>query len=287
VDFSEYQKRAKQTDLYLKKEALERASKMLVSKAHSSAVLIAQRSKNANTVGESLGDLLWYLSSVATHFKLDLTAIAERNLENVELRYGGKIANPGFFDNDFPLDEQLPRQMTFKIKELSPDKPKGRVKLLLQLEKGGDHQIGDTVTDNSHRDDGYRYHDAMHLAYMAVLRWSPVIRALMKLKRKSNSETDDVEDGARAINAEEALTEAIFKQAKHHKYFRQSNHVPHDILEIAMTLTDGLEVHVCNAELWKKAILSGFSVFHQVREHKGGYVDVDMNQRLISYRKMD
>ena len=40
--------------------------------------------------------------------------------------------------------------------------------------------LGDPVTDNTHDDDGYRFHDVMHLANMAVLGWSPVMRSLFE-----------------------------------------------------------------------------------------------------------
>ena len=58
--------------------------------------------------------------------------------------------------------------------------------------------IGDSLSDNAYVDDGYRFHDVMHLAHMAVLGWSPVMRNLLKLKRKSQPTIDEVEDGARA-----------------------------------------------------------------------------------------
>ena len=42
------------------------------------------------------------------------------------------------------------------------------------------------------------FHDVFHLAYAAVLGWSPTTRALLKIKRKSRPEIDENEDGARA-----------------------------------------------------------------------------------------
>jgi hypothetical protein len=44
--------------------------------------------------------------------------------------------------------------------------------------------VGDPLTDNSHRPDGYRFHDVFHMSYAVHLGWSPVLRALLKLKRK-------------------------------------------------------------------------------------------------------
>ena len=56
--------------------------------------------------------------------------------------------------------------------------------------------IGDTLTDNVRDPDHYRFHDVFHLAYAAILHWSPVVRALIKQKRKSVQYIDENEDGA-------------------------------------------------------------------------------------------
>ncbi len=70
-------------------------------------------------------------------------------------------------------------------------------------------EVGDPLTDNTRRMDAYRFHDAIHLGFMAVLGWSPVMRALLRLKRKSSPEADECEDGARAIFAEEGLAAVL------------------------------------------------------------------------------
>ena len=52
--------------------------------------------------------------------------------------------------------------------------------------------IGDRLTDNRTEPDGYRFHDVFHLAYVAHLGQSPVIRALLKQKRKSDPRLDEL-----------------------------------------------------------------------------------------------
>ena len=59
--------------------------------------------------------------------------------------------------------------------------------------------FGDRLTDNIEDPDWYRYHDIFHFAYMVHLAWSPVIRALLHCKRKSQPKIDEAQDGARAI----------------------------------------------------------------------------------------
>jgi len=51
-----------------------------------------------------------------------------------------------------------------------------------------------------------------------LLRWSPVIKALMKRKRKSDKEIDEVEDGRRASVADEALAAVAFSYAVRHTF---------------------------------------------------------------------
>ena len=48
---------------------------------------------------------------------------------------------------------------------------------------------------NGRSETGYRWHDALHLAHAACLDWSPVLRSLAGLKRRSDSLTGHFEDG--------------------------------------------------------------------------------------------
>ena len=36
--------------------------------------------------------------------------------------------------------------------------------------------VGAALTDNAYQDDGYRFHDVFHIAFTAILGWSPVLR---------------------------------------------------------------------------------------------------------------
>jgi hypothetical protein len=52
--------------------------------------------------------------------------------------------------------------------------------------------------------------DVFHLAYAAVLGWSPVTRKLLDRKRRSNPQVDLAEDGGRAIVIEEGIAAMAF-----------------------------------------------------------------------------
>ena len=65
-------------------------------------------------IGEELGDLLWYLTTVATKFDLSLGDLAAANLAKAHERWGresghGTLPFSDLFDDSFPPAQQLPR----------------------------------------------------------------------------------------------------------------------------------------------------------------------------------
>ena len=79
-------------------------------------------------------------------------------------------------------------------------------------------QVGDDLRDNRYDDDGYRFHDVFHLTYASVLGWSPILRALLRRKRKSNPAVDEVEDGGRARVIEEGIAAMVFSYAERRNF---------------------------------------------------------------------
>ncbi len=141
-----------------------------------------------------LGALMADMVTVAGMFELTFIEVVQLNLEKFESRWPQSEAlyvEP--FDGVRPLIEQFPRvfEMHFVEREYDDGKP-------YVIQRLNDVNIGDRLTDNRTQPDGYRYHDVFHLAYIAHLGWSPVIRSLLKLKRKGDKNLDENEDGARA-----------------------------------------------------------------------------------------
>jgi hypothetical protein len=136
-----------------------------------------------------------------------------------------------------------------------------------------------SISGNRLVDDDYRFHDAFHLAYAAILGWSPVIRALLKLKRKSKPKIDDAEDGASAILIEEGISTLIFHRAHRLNYFESIKSLDYSLLKLIPEFVRGYEVERCPLWQWEKAILDGFSVFRKLRKHRRGTVIADLNTR--------
>ena len=128
---------------------------------------------------EEVGDLLWYVANVATKFDLDLAQVAELNLTKCKGRFG-QLKQRTPFDANFPENERFPRKFSIDFVTFHGEDDGQKVRLMY---KG--KQFGDDLNDNSHTKDGYGYHDVIHLAFAAVLGWSPLVRKLLGGKRKA------------------------------------------------------------------------------------------------------
>lgn len=210
---------------------------------------------------------------------LSFANIARRNLEKARGAFiSPQIDDLPDFDAKFLCDEQLPRQFRIRISQRKSGKS--------YLQWNGVF-IGDPLTDNIADPDGYRFHDVFHFAYAAILHWSPVIRALIKHKRKSVAEYDESQDSGRAIVVEEGLTAWIFARAKELNFFEGQDRVSLGILKTIGEFVQGYEVDACPLKLWERAILEGYSVFRQVRDAEGGWIVGDRESRTIRYETLE
>lgn len=226
-------------------------------------------------ISEEIGDILWYISSLATRFHLSLEDIARANIDKANQFFDSGIDNN--FDGGYPDDEKFPRQfeVVFTEKLVS-----GSVQVKAQI---NGVFIGDGLDDNAHEDDGYRYHDIFHFAYATVLGWSPVVRALLRCKRKSRPNIDRIEDGARAIFLEEAIAVFIFQQAEERGDYKEENAIDTGLLKTIKKLTEKLEVKDCTAKQWQKAIHQGYAMFALLKEHRGGTVALNLDTALLKF----
>lgn len=145
---------------------------------------------------------------------------------------------------------------------------------------------GDPLTDNTRRVDSYRFHDAIHLGFMAVLGWSPTMQALLRLKRKSSQEADECEDGARAIFAEEGLAAVLSRLAPNRTGFLSQTSIDGVVIEVAKAAAAGLEAEAVPGWLWQAAIHQGFCAMHLLGENGGGYLVADLDARELAYQKV-
>lgn len=258
-------------------------SRQLGSLANSAGVLanmtdVQLRALSAPAKRNHFGNLLTELVLTCASFNLHIEDVAHANLDKIGSRWpGDQPKYTAFFDedSDYPEYEQLPRILRIEFIE--------RGGYVVQCMNGV--YIGDRLTDNSNEPDDYRFHDVFHLAYMAYLGWSPVMRALLKRKRKSKPSIDENEDGARAIIIEEGIATWIFNHAKQRDFYLgvEQGKLDYGILKQIQSMIHGYEVDKCKLWQWELAILKGFEVFRELRRHRGGIVVVDMDLRSISF----
>src|SRR5882724_235410 len=168
------------------------------------------------------------------------------------------------FDETFGEREQLPRKIEMHIVETKV----GGKTCVIQLCNGV--EIGSRLTDNKIVEDDYRFHDVFHLAHAAILGWSPCLRALLKVKRKSQPQVDETQDGARAILIEEGVSTFIFHHALRLNHFAAIETLDYPLLKTVQDFVRGFEVDVCPLWQWEKAILDGFRVFRRLRIARRG-----------------
>jgi NTP pyrophosphatase (non-canonical NTP hydrolase) len=265
---------------------------------------------NREFLREELGDLLWYVAAVASACNLDLAEIAANNLRRTRDRYP-PLRQPHaldrlpIFDEGYPLSERFPRQVVVSFAEQALTSGRAfATRILVEAEPNAflspeswtvdgretgyrvGRELGNVLTDNSRHVDSYRFHDAIHMGFMTVLHWSPTLRALMRVKRKSNPETDEYEDGARAIFAEEGLAAVLSRLAKRRTGFLQETSVDGEVIDVAKAAAVDLEVEPLPAWLWRSAICQGFRAMHMLSQNGGGYLIGDLDARTLRYEKI-
>ena len=231
----------------------------------------------------TLGEIAWHLAAIASIYGLSLDDIVAHNVEKSTFRSSNRHATTPLHDDNYPKGEQLPRTMAISFVSVGP----GRSRMYYD-----GMRIGDDLTDNSYNDDRYRFHDVMHCANAAYLGWSPVLRSLLKNKRKSRPKVDEVEDGARAQIVEELLIKAIHNEGMRLGYVGD-NRIPRLFPKTAMITSGfiaslrnyvaGLEVYENTEWDWKNAIYHGSEVFHNLCEEEQGTIYVNLTERSLTF----
>lgn len=233
--------------------------------------------RRTDVLATLLAEIWRLLGGVAAKTGVDLEDAARANVAKTHSRWPRERVHHPLFDEAYPEDERLPRLLVIEFRERTAS---DRLQVMLRC---NDLNIGDRITDNAYQLDGYRYHDVFHLAHAAHLGWSPVLRALLRCKRKSDSRVDEVEDGARAIVMEEAITAMTYCRAKELSFFEGLGHLDFDLLKTIKDFTIGLEVAAVPYWQWEASILDGYRAFRALREHRGGCVEMDLEAHRVTW----
>lgn len=225
---------------------------------------------------EEIGDTLWYLSAVASQLGIDLEDAARQNLAKVGRRYADQLGAPPDYDSQYKDDWRIPRRFDVHFN----DSEDAAVMMIDGV------QLGDPLRDNTVKKTGYRFHDVFHLSYASVLGWSPVLRGIMVPKRKRRAPgVEHVQDGGRAIVAEEGIALLVYSVAEKHCLYKDVSHVDTWLLDVIGRMVEGYEVEDRSPYEWEYAILSGYEVFRELVEHAGGIVSCNLDERTIRYAR--
>jgi len=227
---------------------------------------------------EELGDILWYTANLALKLDLDLEEVAGSNLQKTSGRWLEDRTSPDFFDTNYPVSEQLPRHFQVHFGYTDAE---GRSKVVVTDDRG--ERIGNPLSDNAFEGDGYRFHDAYHFTFAAMLGWSPVTRRNFKRKRKSNPAVDDVEDGGRGWVIEEGIAALSFAYAMENDFFTSTDHVDESLLKAVRALTATVEVKLRSNREWASAIVTGSRLWRRLKDNNGGGLRGDLERRTIEY----
>ena len=294
LDFNEYQKLAFLTARTQGRELIRvclavlwQLGAELLRKTLPQIELSLNQNVADRSVNLVLGEITWHLCAVASVLDLSMEEVVTRNVQKVTFRANRDTPTP-HYDEDREEFERLPRR--FEIEFISVRKDKSRMYF-----RG--KQLGNDLDNNYREDDGYRFHDVMHLANVAHLGWSPVLRKLMGKKRKSrNDQVDEVEDGARAQIVEELVLKAIHSEGN-----RLANESGRCVADgpvptfptrgvITFRLLKNLRDYVAGLEVWnnqywewENAIFYGSAIYYKLRIEQQGTVTVDMDARKIEF----
>lgn len=289
MDLSTYQERAKETDNTAANYENQIARDVVVALLGIAGELGtlattykkylrdgASYSLHEDHIAEELGDLLWYCAILASKFGLSLDDIARQNLEKVSGRWGPHEAQQhAALDEGY--EERFPRQFSIEFSEKDVG---GRLKAVMTMDG---KPLGDPLTDNADDADDYRFHDAFHLAFLVVLGWSPVLRKLMELKRRSVKSVDENEDGGRAIVIEEGIAALVFDYGVDHGSLATVPAIDYELIRTLKSMTRRLEVRIATGASWQAAVALGWQLFRDLTKYRGGTAHCDLDAGTIRF----
>jgi hypothetical protein len=176
---------------------------------------------------------------------------------------------------NFPPYEQFPQRL--KLVFLPVGEMATRV--LVAPRYGPFRTLHAGMQDLTPNGDGFRWSLALHAAFAVHLGWSPVLRDLLGLKRRSARLLEKAEDGVRAQMISEAIVALIFSDA--YEPIRKGLEIPKNILSEIFSITSRYEVRDASEADWTLAITSGFDAWFRLHSQQGGVLDLNLDTRTI------
>ena len=232
---------------------------------------------NRDKLSAHFVDIFVALVAAADAAGVSLEEAATENLQKIFSRWPLNAVYPDRTDGALREYERLPSRLKVFTSE---EEIGGR---LFVLQRCNEIYIGDRLTDNKEEGDDYRFHDVFHISFAVHLGWSPVLRALLHLKRKSDPNIDENQDGARAILIEEGVATFIFGRGHALGLFDGITQVDYDLLKYVTEFVRGYEPERCSMWQWERAILDAFKVFRELKKHRRGIIVADLEEHTLEF----
>lgn len=236
-------------------------------------------------IGVVLGEIAWHLCAIASLYGIGMNEVGAKNVEKASARQSDGKPTP-LHDAGAPDGQRFPRNFEIEFRSVDSE----TVEIYWEGER-----CGDPLRDQYSIEDGYRFHDVIHLANVAVLGWSPVLRDLFKIKRTGKAKQE--QDGGRSAVVEELVIKFVHWEASRRAkelhgdlrayerpLFPEDEEIPFSLLKQVRELTSGHEVYKNKYWEWERAIREGYRVFELLKQHRGGFVTVDLESRSLDFK---
>lgn len=177
--------------------------------------------------------------------------------------------------SSFPPYEQFPAHVKLVLLPVGEE----AARVLVAPRHGPFRVLHAGMQDLTQENDGFRWSLAFHAAFAVHLGWSPVVRDLLGLKRRSSRSFEKAEDGVRAQMIAEAVAALLFVDAS--EPLMRGNSVPNSVLDEICDLTSPYEVRGVSSGAWIQAAISGFRAWSCLRREKGGILDLDFGAKSL------
>ncbi|MEO0400455.1 MAG: hypothetical protein AAF224_13655 [Pseudomonadota bacterium] len=236
-------------------------------------------------IGVVLGEIAWHLCAIASLYSIDMDDVGAKNMEKASARQNHRKPTP-LHDRDVLAKQQFPRRFEVEFRSVDSE--------TVQIYWAGKIR-GDPLRDQYSIKDGYRFHDVIHLANVAVLGWSPVLRDLFEIKREGKTKLE--QDSGRSAVVEELVIKFVHWEASRRAkelhgdvpaydrpLFPDGEEIPFSLLKQVRELTIGHEVYENKYWEWARAIREGYRVFELLKQNSGGFVSVDLENRELDFK---
>lgn len=240
--------------------------------------LTSIRASSPSSHSLNLGFHLAELAVPGASLDLKIEDMARNNIDKILSRWpDDKTVYLPPFDFVRPYHEQFPAKLAMESNE------RGTPRRLYYAELAAHAHWG-----RLNEPDEYRFHDVIHLAYVAFPDWSLVVRTAQTQaqirpqdgREQGGSPRKDHRGRYRDLDPNHTQSPEFYIDAK-------PNALDYSVLRQIESMVEGYEVEACKLWQWEKAILTGFQVFPEQQIGLCGTVHVNVLEHTMCFDPLE